>query len=99
MGDSTPIDLSSSTFIGSTSSTLNSINATSPLSDGSLIISANSSRSRSSTEDIPPLKIITLRELYETSSFALTVTDCTTYEEDAKKREWLEALKEKMLAI
>lgn len=60
--------------------------------------SDNSSRSSSSTESTPR-KFRSVRELYESCTFALLVADPTCYEDAAKNQTWQEAMNEEMSAI
>lgn len=61
--------------------------------------SQSTSRSESSSEEIPLLNVRALREIYEASVFALLVTDPTTYEDAATRKEWREAMQEEIAAI
>lgn len=51
------------------------------------------------SEDIPPARVRTLREIYENFSFALAVSDPVTYEEAHKIPEWREAMQAELSTI
>lgn len=55
--------------------------------------------SDSSVDTLPTQKVRTLREIYEGCSFALVVTDPSTYEETIKYSEWREAMNDEIKAI
>ena len=50
-------------------------------------------------DDSPPGKVRSLKNVYESCSFALNVTDPTSNEEAAKQEVWLNAIKEELIAI
>ena len=50
-------------------------------------------------EETSPLKVKSLREIYESCDFVLIVQDPVTYEEAATKQEWQEAMPEEYAAI
>lgn len=71
----------------------------SPASSPSTSRSSSSSSLQESSDEAPPTKFRSLREIYESCQFALFVTDPTTFEEAATKEEWRNAMKEELMAI
>ena len=61
--------------------------------------SSSATSSSFSEEETPVSKVRTLRELYESCSYAFSVMGPVTYEEAATKKEWQEAMKEEIKAI
>ncbi|RVW83084.1 Retrovirus-related Pol polyprotein from transposon TNT 1-94 [Vitis vinifera] len=58
----------------------------------------SSSSSSQSSEETPPRKFRSLRDIYETTQ-VLFVADPTTFEEAVEKEEWYSAMKEEIVAI
>ncbi|XP_039137235.1 uncharacterized protein LOC120274764 [Dioscorea cayenensis subsp. rotundata] len=58
-----------------------------------------SASSNDQSEDSPPAKIRTLREIYENCSFVLNVSDPVTYEEAQRIPEWREAMNAELSSI
>jgi len=50
-------------------------------------------------EEIPPVRVKLLREIYENCSFALTASDLVTFEEAEKNPEWRRAMEIELSAI
>lgn len=52
--------------------------------------------SESSIDRLPTQKVRTLKELYESCSFALAITDPGTYDEVIKSVQWREAMEDEL---
>lgn len=48
---------------------------------------------------MPPSRVKTLKEIYESCIFALTIADPFTYEEATKEQYWQEAMKVEIASI
>lgn len=62
-------------------------------------ITENIAQDSSSSEESPPIRVRTLKEIYESCSFALNVSDPTTIEEVQKFPKWKHAIQEELNAI
>ena len=60
--------------------------------------SPNSSSNSDSSDETPPRNFRSLTEIYN-STFALFISDPTTFEEAVKKEEWRKAMKEEIKSI
>lgn len=60
---------------------------------------ASSTSYDSSSTEATPRKVRSLKNIYETCSFALNISDPITYEEAAKEEVWREAMKDELAAI
>ncbi|XP_058000540.1 uncharacterized protein LOC110654465 [Hevea brasiliensis] len=92
VADLTPANSTSS----SPSNSNNSRPASSPSSSSK---GSSSSSSNELSDETPPRKFRSLREIYESYAFALFAADPTTYEEVIKMEEWRYAMKEELMAI
>ena len=90
--DSTPTNLTNF----SSPTPTNSSPASSPSSTSK---DNGSSYSNESSDETPPRKFKSLQEIYTSSSFALVVSDPTSYEDATKMEEWQNAMKEELKAI
>ena len=68
-------------------------------SSSSATVGENSSTRSISTDESPIRRVCSLKEIYETCDFALTVSDPTSYEEAVEKDEWRQAMQDELLAI
>ena len=64
-----------------------------------VLAAAPTSRSSGSSSQSPPQKVRSLREIYESCSFALYVTEPTFFEEAIENEDWEAAEMEEMAAI
>ena len=71
---------------------------TDPTPTSSLSASPNSSSNSDSSYETPPRNFRSLTEIYN-STFALFISDPTTFEEAVKKEEWRKAMKEEIKSI
>lgn len=51
------------------------------------------------TKDSTPIRLRTLREIYETCSFELTISDPMSYEEAQENPEWRSSVQDELFAI
>ena len=71
---------------------------TDPTSTNSSSTSPNSNSNFDSSNETPPRNFRSLTEIYN-STFALFISDPTTFEEAVKKEEWRKEMKEKIKSI
>ena len=71
---------------------------TDPAPTNSSSTSPNSSSNSDSSDETPPRNFRSLTEIYN-STFALFISDPTTFEEAVKKEEWRKAMKEEIKSI
>lgn len=68
-------------------------------SNSSVAGSVSPNSNEASDDETPPRTVKSLRRICESCSFALFVSDPTTYEEAAKSKDWEQAMKDELMAI
>lgn len=84
--------------------TMTSTNALTPVNSASSSAvstpSGNNSNSASlSSDETPPRRFRSLRQIYENDEFAMMASDPVAYQEAAREEVWIEAMKEELAAI